>query len=434
MDGSGQVQASGVLRLPGVAVAPENRVAQTAGAKPRQPSSVVRVTDAAQSSDPDVLYDDRVRVARLPGTRSETAPQMLQRMGGQYWDDVRPTMNRWFDHVPPADREKLRGKLTGKDSRQFRSAFWELYLHETFFCAGFTVVVEGKVPGSERRPDFRITKGDESWYVEARLADKAPDPGALQRVNRALDLIDAVKGGGWAIRINVERIGPSDLRKAALEAPIPSWIDTLDAGAGTEGLLIEEQGWKIDLLPMLKSHDPAWIDKRLIGTLSTSLDHWPGTAEDIKKALRDKTHAYGRLDAPLIIALVAGGNPNELDVTDALYGDLQLSVTWTDPGTETTFSRKTNGQWYRGTEWANPHVAGVLIGRQVDPTTIATIVPTMWRHPAEETEVPQTRAWRYAEPLNGEVVFREPVIHSRGLFGLPDEWCTTPLYDYDAPI
>jgi hypothetical protein len=185
---------------------------------------------------------------------------------------------------------------------------------------------------------------------------------------------------------------------------------------------------------MLKSHDPAWIDKRLIGTHSTPLDHWPGTAEDIKKALRDKTHAYGRLDAPLIIALVAGGNPNELDVTNALYGDLQLSVPWTDPGTETTFSRKANGQWYRGTEWANPHVAGILIGRQVDPTTIATIVPTMWCHPAGETEVPQIRAWRYAEPLNGEVVFREPVVDSRAMFGLPDEWCTTPLYDYDASM
>jgi hypothetical protein len=61
-------------------------------------------------------------------------------MGGQYWDDVRSTMNRWFEHVPPVDREKLKGKLLGRDSPQFRSAFWELFLHETFICAGFDVL------------------------------------------------------------------------------------------------------------------------------------------------------------------------------------------------------------------------------------------------------------------------------------------------------
>jgi len=36
-------------------------------------------------------------------------------------------------------------------------------------------------------------------------------------------------------------------------------------------------------------------------------------------------------------------HPNELDVTNSLYGDLQLSETRTDQETETTFSQKANG-------------------------------------------------------------------------------------------
>lgn len=380
---------------------------------------------------PELLYPDRPRTSRLPGTHSEVGPDVLKRMGGQYWDDLRQALNSWFMHLPASEQPKLRGRLLGKDQRQFTSAFWELTLHEMFLRAGYAVEVEPARSDHARRPDFRITKDGSTFYVEARLADHPIDDGARKRVNHVLDIVDSVKAGGWAAKLEIKTVGGSDPRKREIVQPIQDWIRQLEDDP-EKPLRIDIQGWSLRLKPILKSEDPAWIDKRLIGMQSSPLDHWLSEPADITRALRDKSRAYGELDAPLIIALAAGESPNDFDVTNALYGELQMTIQFTDKGIETSPTRTPNGHWYRGDEWANPQVAGVLIGRQVDPMTIGTMIPTLWRHPDGSGSVPDVKSWRYADPMDSEIQFRVPSASPREFFGLDPVWATSPTYDYDA--
>lgn len=379
----------------------------------------------------DLLYPERSRTSRLPGAHSELGPDLLDRMGGRYWEDLRQAMNLWFMHLPTSEQPKLRGRLLGKNQRQFTSAFWELTLHETFLRAGYSIEVEPTRSNHARRPDFRITKGGSTFYVEARLADHPIDVGARKRVNRVLDIVDSVKASGWAAKIQIEAVGAHDPRKHEIVRPIQDWIPQLE-DEPKKPLRIDIQGWHLRLEPILKSDDPAWIDKRLIGMQHSPLDHWLSEPADIIRALKDKSSAYGELDAPPIIALAAGESPNDFDVMNALYGELQMTVQFTDNGLQTSPTRKRNGHWYRGDEWANPHVAGVLIGRQVDPMTIGTMIPTLWLHPDGSGSGPEVAYWRYAEPVELQIQLRDAATPPREFFGLDPEWATFPTYDYDA--
>lgn len=66
----------------------------------------------------------------------------------------------------PTARAELISRFRSKDDTEFRSAFWELYLHESLTRAGYELAPHPETENG-RRPDFLATKGSDRLYVEA---------------------------------------------------------------------------------------------------------------------------------------------------------------------------------------------------------------------------------------------------------------------------
>ena len=74
--------------------------------------------------------------------------------------------------VPAFDdpERELLGRFRKNKDAQHLPAWWELYVHRLFVCLGYEVTVHPELPERSEKPDFLVTRGTESLYVEATTA------------------------------------------------------------------------------------------------------------------------------------------------------------------------------------------------------------------------------------------------------------------------
>ena len=70
--------------------------------------------------------------------------------------------------VPEPHRSKWDGWLKGKSDHLHFSSILELYLYNLFVDLGFEVAVEPNLRGTNKRPDFLLTKEADKLLVEAK--------------------------------------------------------------------------------------------------------------------------------------------------------------------------------------------------------------------------------------------------------------------------
>src|SRR5699024_1387747 len=114
------------------------------------------------------LFDSSEREDGSPGAHQESTFAFLNRVAGDYWQYPRVLMQERLDRVEHDDEyHELRKRLRSRDDEQFRSAFLELYLHESLLRAGYQVTAHPEVAGSSSRPDFLAQRDGVRFYVEA---------------------------------------------------------------------------------------------------------------------------------------------------------------------------------------------------------------------------------------------------------------------------
>ena len=99
---------------------------------------------------------------------------------------LRDVLESWFARYPVAHRSHLRGQLFSTRESEQCSAWWELYLHETFLRAGYCVDV------SSRTPDFTIDGPGGRFHVEATARFADPDDRSRECREKALKMIASV--------------------------------------------------------------------------------------------------------------------------------------------------------------------------------------------------------------------------------------------------
>lgn len=110
-----------------------------------------------------------------PKRRSESFSQYLRRSTDGVATAVREIVNAWIGKYPEQNRDQLARRL--RASKQFESAFFELFMHELLHKLGYVVEAHPPVQsGSAKRPDFCL-KGpaNEVCYLEATLATDEPE-------------------------------------------------------------------------------------------------------------------------------------------------------------------------------------------------------------------------------------------------------------------
>jgi hypothetical protein len=265
---------------------------------------------------------------------AETEYEFLERVKDPVFDRVRDVLNAWFDRFDQLQGAEaasdLMGRLKSKQSAQFFSAFWELYLHESHIRLGFDVEVH---PLSARgtQPDFVVTKGAHRHYLEAVMPSpgvSAPqEPGSVPTVT---EYISEAFHPDYRLTLRFVAAGPTMPRKRKIISAVKSWLDSLNWEQfwSEDPQLIRHpetelrlDGWVLGLRAIPMRPEARGTPGSMIWIYRAQSGFPVAVARAIQPRLEEKGNKYGDLDAPHVIAIwVMDVMASEDTIPEALFG------------------------------------------------------------------------------------------------------------------
>lgn len=338
------------------------------------------------------LFDVIQRNECCPRDFAESTFDFLNRVKGDYWDEVRLKVQEWLDEIPSdEDYKDLRGRLRSADDEQFKSAYLETYLHACFLRAGYKVNIHPTIQGSAKHPDFLIEKNGQGVYIEAIVPGKSRKQIAEdRRYKDFLEGIDRADTGDFYLRIGEIRVGKTSAPVATVRRELESWLRGLDSDSQSESFESQpvykwkNDDWYLKVFAIPRKHRRECSRRRAIGITeieSGVLDDAPA----IKKCLEYKRKRYGALDKPLVI-VVGTNNPMDYmwDVKNALFGKDCIVF----QGGIAVSSRRTNGFYGYPNNWRNKEVSGVLIVNNLNYNSYYKSENSLILHPQANFPLP----------------------------------------------
>jgi hypothetical protein len=314
------------------------------------------------------LFDDISRTDPRPARYSEGSFAFLNRVDDPYFATVRTLMEDWFARYPEEHRHALRAMFRGDDQRETVSAFWELYLHELHRQLGFEVTVHPQVPGTTRRPDFRVQRSEQAFYVEAAVAAHS-DGEMTQRMREAivLDTINDCGNHDFSLSVDWLRIGRTTPRREEVIGKVEGWLASLDwqtlhgalasrdwddpRPSPAPTTVIEFGDWAVRLTAYARTVRDDDLDRRIIGS-PPMVEASGDDTKRVLETLKGKASPYGKPDLPYVIAVGLMLDFAEFDdLEQALYGPEGFTIVRrrADGQPEMVRSRLPDGLWQRGT-------------------------------------------------------------------------------------
>ncbi len=383
------------------------------------------------------LFEAKTRTDNRRGRAAESDYDFLDRVAGQYFENMRVLLNEWFGRFAaqqdqPAVND-MRSRLHAKQDGQFFAAFWELYLHEVLTRLGFEITVH---PESERgkRPDFAVRRGDAQFYLEAVM----PTPPVGERnqgpnAATVIEYVDEAYHPDWRLSLRHVIAGKQTPKKAAVRDAVVGWLDSMNADVWLERddrpeTELRVDDWQIKVAALaLEPESGSRVHKRMIWAGPGGAGYPEALGRPISKALTKKAKKYGDLDAPLVIAMwVMNWMADEGTAPLALFGSPLGELR---PGVEPTGldlpPERTPGLWTPGAK--NRGRASALLA--VNSFTfgfpgVARSLPHLWPNPHADrpftTELPFGVS--RVSPDESTVETVPATTTASALLGLPDDW------------
>lgn len=377
------------------------------------------------------VYDAYLRVDDSPSQHNEPMALFLNRVAGEYWDQVRELIEQWVKRYPPDARRDLVGRLRSLDDRQSGAAFWELYLNEMFTRADFDVQVHPSVPSGSRVPDFLVNNSEHEFYVEAKsLFDKGlGDTSARLRV--VYDAINSIKNPNFFVRVEVECEGSLAPSTRRLKLELESWLNGLDPDKvnpltrfdkSDEQYVWELNDWKLIFRPLpVKAEARGKAGHLPLGTWGPADAYIVDAVSPLREALKDKGSSYGQLDHPLLLAFnTSTGFDQTYEMMSALYGNTAGFKVSNPNGARE--SQDVSGYWGYPSAWRHRHVAGVLLGLNLSPWNLTKTNPTLWLHPSPFASIPVIDAWHQMRLEVDDVNKHFAISGMHELFSVGADW------------
>ena len=265
---------------------------------------------------------------------------------------LRTRAEEWASRFPIDD--EFLGRFKGKDDRQHRGAFFELFMHE------FLLKLEYEVKRGEPLEDGKKTavdfcayrKGTPLFYVECTLAgDSMTDPSVEQIKAQIEKAINEVKSPDYWLEVDYIETSTQEPKKRMIKRAVRV---LLDGGYEKRFGLVQDNGWNIRLT--LRERSPE-SKKRLnpitvyaiSGGMKINEDPYP----KLWKALSAKKPSkYGSFDLPYIIAI----NSSEITLSDH---DIVRILFGLNPGHTAVYPKKT-GFFHNGRP-INTNASGMML-------------------------------------------------------------------------
>lgn len=389
----------------------------------------------------DRLFEDIERTDASPRRHDESGHRFLNRIAGSYWDNVRALCEKWFSDVPPSVRADVRSRFISASELQSRSAFWEMYLHAAFRGLGYEVEPHPNVPSTDRRPDFKVKRGDSAFYVEATYCTPSgEDVADAARAEVVLAALDRLKNREFWLHVEIGAQGKDALPAKSLRARVEAMLQGLDPEPLNKALI--EGASTYDDLPTLHWAEAGWIievraipkppaargddEIRPVGVVGPTVA-WADDRGSLLRTLEAKARHYGPLDAPYLIAVRLDGlGVDRSDICDALFGQRAAEITSTGSGQHAVREfRKPDGLWHGPKGPRATRVSGVLFAVDVSPPLVcrSATEPFLWLNPWAKRPLPPL-PWRTTEVdlTSGKLTERASNVVLHEFFALFEGW------------
>ena len=307
-----------------------------------------------------MLFDDIERTSLEPTTRIVPTFQTINSFDSYGSSDLRNALEDWLARYPTEHRDDLVSRFRSDDNYNHDGALFELACHESFLRLEFSVEIHPETFVSANHPDFLLRKDDQEIFVEATVTGESHGPFTLNANEQdAINTLNTLESEDF--QIGVELSG--ELRRTLPRQQIRNLFGDLlnkhthgDVASAIQfggtyaapSRTIAEGDWKLEgwLVP---------IPKPTNRFRSSHIAIYPFTAartnvvDGVRKAIDRKRKRYGKLSAPLVVAVNVrdpyyNGKRNDMDV---LLGDEVIRYDSGDPDSSGKLDRKCNGIWYR---------------------------------------------------------------------------------------
>lgn len=341
---------------------------------------------------------------------------------------VRHFIERSIKNYPVKEVDELISRFRSRDDVHFKSASFELFLHEALRKQGFKLLPHPDLPnGRSYKPDFLVEDMDGSrFYLEAVLATERNelDRGGEARKAAVWDILSKKPHKNFQIEIFDEGYPATPPSSKKLKRDIHKWLDTLDPDdlhqnineSGWAPLQWSHDGWnlKIHAIPLAPESRGKSTNLIIIyGMGGGMVDAW----SPIRDAVRFKGNKYGDLDLPLIVAVnLDRFHLKEIDEMQALFGQEKVVF---NRGCAPELKREPNGAWF-GKHGAR--VSAAWIFNDLKASSLAVIKNTIYFNPWAVSPAPDSlKCFPFAFLENGKMQWNEG-LSFREIFDLNKQW------------
>jgi hypothetical protein len=312
---------------------------------------------------------------------------------------------------------------------QYNSAFFELFLHELLLRLGCRITIH-PVPSNTtaKRPDFLVECGScEPFYLEAVVATDTSEKemAAIARMNEVYDTLGRMKSPNFFIGMKLEGAPLTPPSGAKIRRFLENRLSSLDPDrlANLPPWHYEHEGWNIDFSPIPKSKSTRGrAGIRPIGFQFHGvhiIDSWSA----IKNAVVKKAGRYGDLDLAYVVAVNAVcEHVDDIDVTQALFGQEQLVVSFTNQGKIKEETRAPNGAWISATGPRYTRVSAVLSLYGLFPWSVPRANVCLYHNPWAQRPYACSLTCLPQAVVEGNYIKRKVGDSLEATLGLPPTW------------
>lgn len=179
-----------------------------------------------------MVFDNYERDDASPKRNRERDFEFLNRSARPEMSRVREFVESIADSYPQEESKEIIARIKSGDDTHFRSAIFELILHEALFRLGCNLTPHPELEnGSTSRPDFLVTTPDgEQFYLEAVLASQVneKDIGAEARKGMVMDVLAKNSHANFMLCMNDEGNPATPPSGKKLVCNLLSWLDSLN--------------------------------------------------------------------------------------------------------------------------------------------------------------------------------------------------------------
>lgn len=298
----------------------------------------------------------------------------------------RQRLNLWLNQWPFEDKKDLLSRLESTSASQHDGAVWELYLNSLFKHLGFKVEREPQAI-SGTTPDFKISKFDRTYFVEASINSREATSPQEKNWERLVTEVDKVKRDDYFISFQPTRTSAQQPTPRKVISAINQFLDSLNYEEilnkhflDIPEMTIHEKDWEIRVSPIPKKI--RGYSTRFIGLFGEASNGMITDLGDLRAKIESKRRHYKGLKHPLILAILENsfiGSEDRWHRFGALFGQEAFRF---NPNGEPIPIRLNDGAW-DGRRREKEISALLLLNRF--PLTFPDLnAPELWINPSHQ--------------------------------------------------